>query len=539
MKIDIKDLLDDYNDMVDLDLPDAFAARNGIPKAGKAPGFRTYRVRRTLVIAAAMLLVVTACFTVPFAFSQTSGSHALHEGSSFDERVEETASEVSIEEVPEEIQSIVETTSDASRVVPQTIVGKIDETSCYGNLLCVDGTYYTMTEDGPELLEMQNVHTTVELYGSWKVDIDYAIVDGQLVFRNATSTMPYAELNGETVYWDDFSDISVDELLELNNQLNWTKPNVAVPTPVKGSTDTVMLTIRRTDQSNVETCNYPFFYNLNTGEISDPLGEVPALFDYGNVSSIRINDACTRAIVEVYAMEQSPDGVDYAGGTSTYVCDLQTGEMKRVWDLLEPYLPVAEKAGTEFSAAGGCRWADDDTLLFWGMEAVPNGEEDAHVEGATEISDSWDRFPWLFSYNIATETLNYRQRDVDIASIYAEANETYIHDFIDNESYSFRVVDSASGAAYVLSNVSFLNIIGTSWDRTATRTILEGDDGALYLVDDTQLAWVNLSEYIELPTEEFLSVHLVTEDWVCLATDTEVYCYRIPDTMEMTSLTEK
>lgn len=410
---------------------------------------------------------------------------------------------------------------------------------CHGNLLYIGDTYYTMTDSGPEPVELQSLDTTVELYGTWDLNLDYAVIDGELVFRDRNVPFgPYAIIDGERVsqadYYEQFPPFEIPE----DDSIEWITPIAATVSPVEGSTDTVMLTIRRSEKSIVESCRYPFFYNLTTGEITDPLSNVPELFDHGNVSIVQFNSSLTRALVHVFGVDTLETGENAVGDGRSYVCNLSTGEMQLVTDLLESHLPEPEADDTRwYENGGGPLWADDDTLLFWEIEIFPNGKE----EGITpdgQLIDPWDRHPWLFSYNVATGELNYRLRDVEMYTGIPNYNQLYLHNFSSyDDGCEFQILDAASGAVQTLSGPTFQELSGNHWSESATQTILRADDGTIYLVDDTQMAWAKLSDHMALPSEEITAVQQVTDRWFYLLTEEQAYFYQIPDNLEWTPLT--
>ena len=62
-----------------------------------------------------------------------------------------------------------------------------------------------------------------------------------------------------------------------------------------------------------------------------------------------------------------------------------------------------------------------------------------------------------------------------------------------------------------------------------TVSLLTAEDGTVYLIDHQENAWVNLTQQLSLPKAGIQSYSLLTEDWLCLSTSQQVYCYRLTD----------
>lgn len=506
MKIRIVDLMDHYyGDTGKLDAP---RARGTAPKTQFAPR----GPHRALLMAAVLLLVVTGGVALGLGLGRTpNGAEALTEGGSAAESIQEMQSAqeaVSVQEtLPSELSGIVPEIENQQAapegmvqagIRAQVIDGAYDigATSCEGNLLYVGGSYYTMTENGPEPVEVQNLTTTVELYGTWNVSLDYAVIDGELCFRT------------------------------LKRPNNFDSATAYV---LKGSSDTVMLMIFRQDMAIVDRCSYMFFYNIFTGEITDPLANVPELFDHGSMSSVRFNNSCTRALVHYYGVDDMEQGDNY-----TYVCDLATGEMQRVSTLLEPYLPEDEADGTVWYENSMAMWADDDTLLLWQVRSVPQGNIEEMTDKEILEQDPWDRSVWLFAYNVAAGELQYMKQNVDMQPMNmgtGDFGNRYLH-YCEYDPTRFRIVNAYTGEAYTV-DMSVGSPSGNDWSCSESKWIIR-DGNAICLVDDTQMAWTDLGAELAWPEEAVNYVHLVTDDWLCLMTETQVYCYRIPDDLSMT-----
>ena len=525
MKIDIVDLLDYYCDhSVELDVPAELAGESCdfVAEQSKAS-----RGKQLLLVAAALLLVVTAAVATPFTLAHTVGKNTLGEGAAPVRSILEELPSALPTKLPATVQSSAEPSVDTPQTSAntQTIAGAPEETSyyCHGNILYVGGEYYTLTEDGPELLETVNLKTTVELYGTWEVDIDYAVVDGTLVFHNNTSTARYTFVDGQRIEESEY----LEEYGEWPEEVF--EPNVAVALPVGGSADTVMLQINRQDQSVIgDGCDYKFFFNVLTGEISDPLANVPELFDHGPMRSVQFNSARTRAILNTYAMEESPvDGSLYPGDTMIYVCDLSTGEMMDVSELLSPHVPELDVPKAQVQLRSGSVWADDDTILCWIL--CSDTREDA-LNGGLYVS--------MYSYDLTARELNYRRPVAGIHDSGDDFNQAWFYEDLehDNGTYTKQMVDAGSGKVYDMEAIA-----EGLWprDSTAARSLLQTDDGRLYLVDTNQMTWAELTVQLSLPDEVFQHIQLITDDWLFLGTEEKVYCYHIPSTLSMVPLTAK
>jgi hypothetical protein len=286
-----------------------------------------------------------------------------------------------------------------------------------------------------------------------------------------------------------------------------------------------MLTIRLLDQSIVENCNYSLFYDLATGEIYDPLGNVPDLFSYGNMALVSFNTALTRGIVEVFGIAYLADGDPYVDGSMTYICDTETGEMWSLEDRMAQFLPEDTDDGTIYAVSGsGCLWADDDTLLFWITERTPNG-------------DDWDSTMWLCSYDCSTETLNYSRRGVAYAGWIQDGSCPYLVANIEGTS-NFEVTDTATGACYVFQQ-DFSACDWYSYSYTDDRVLFYSTDLEFYLVDAPSHSYAELPCSPEQLPDDIERTYLMTDDWICIRTDTQLYFYRIPEELAWTELEEE
>lgn len=551
MKVRVIDLMKCYQgDGIKLDSPESIAARHESDLSGSTVSKNVRRGHRPLLVAAMLLLVVTASVATPFVLSRTAGHQATTEGGAPAESVQSelpselpatfstptTGSDALQEATPDTVEETrnlipsyeitgarVRDTYTVANATYATSLLEDDNLACYGNIVNMDGTYYTLTDNGPELLATTKLQTTLELYGSWEVDIDYAIVDGALVFHDNSSTDEYAIIDGEKVFYMDY----VLKDRAGASQIEWTPSYMAKAEPVDGSADTVKLTIRLDEKAIVDRCSYTFFYNIFTGEITDPLANVPELFERGSFSSAVFNSARTRAILHYWSVGQVPTGESVLDGAFCYICDLTTGEMILLDDLAEAHMPEAENSAAIFSVCTDSAWVDDDTLLYSLIEKTSDGAE--NTEAGPDICY------WLCSYNIATGTVNYQKRGVQARGDIKSFNQPYIHCMPD-ETRCFQIMDTATGTCYVMEQE-----ILHGWAEADGR-VAYYEAGEVYLVDITQRSWVKLSDYMEIPEESenvATGARLLTDDWLCLMTEDTAYCYHIPDGLPMTPLTEK
>lgn len=526
MKIRITDLMDHYRgEPVDID-PAAISSETCAPQAAMSEPQR--RMQRPLLIAAVLILVVTAGVALPLTLSRTIGGNALEDGA--------TSVESALETLPPELpitisESTLETDMDSSeeglRETPENSAQALSDLSaymvsgqmtweenhrCYGNIFYAGGSYYTMGESGPEPIQLQNLNTTVELYGTWELNIDYVVINGELAFR------------------------------DLNPADDASRPHVATAYPVKGSVDTVMLMVARnlTKSYNMEEpYDYKFLYNIQTGEVTDPLSKVTELYDHGNVTSVLFNDDFSRAIVDVETESQVPEDFITAGwgDRRSYLCDLTTGGMTPVSELAAPHY-AAGLSEDAMSENGCCYFADRDTVLLCEMQTISTGPEDF---------PRYETRGWLFALNADTGACRYTRNDGILYPNRADGDDfsvPYFHDSIYDGS-AYRILDSVTGTAYYTLQGESGCLLGMTWDDEGSRRIWTASDESLgsfdvkslYLVDDAKKGIVKISDQLDVMPEDIQTVKMVTEDWFCLAAAGEVYCYHIPEDLSMTPWT--
>jgi hypothetical protein len=512
-----------YDDTIKLEGPEKPASKLGLVERS-APKHRGIPV----MIAAALLLVVTCAFALTLGFQKVSDQGtALEEPTPIQTfgQMPVVDSDLEDSDLEDSEDSKLEPEDELEADTGMELNSVLDYTECDylcdGNLLIIDNTYYTMTDNGPEPVELQNISMEIELYGTWEVDFDYAVLDGELVLHNNTSREWYTVIDGERVTLSEFTDAGGDR---FDDDITWITPAVATASILPGRSDLVMLNIRRSDMAIVDNCNYTLFYDLATGEISDPLSNVPDLFSYGSMSRVSFNASLTRGIVGVLGVGYLSDGEPYTTGGMNYICDLETGEMWSVAERMAQFLPEDTEDGTTYEVYdGGCLWEDDDTLLFWITERTPNGEE-------------WVYTNWLGSYDCSTGALNYLRRGVAYMGWIKDGSCPYLMTHSEEEE-SFWVVDTATGGNYVRKQ-DFSSYDWYSYSYTDTRWLIYDSDLEFYLFDAPSHSYTVLPFEAEQLPDDIQFAHLITDDWICIRTDSQMYFYRIPEGLDFTELEE-
>jgi len=263
--------------------------------------------------------------------------------------------------------------------------------------------------------------------------------------------------------------------------------------------------------------NYVFLYNVVTGAVTDPLANVPGLFAYGICMDFVLNDAATRAVVEVYTDTKAEDFIGY------YVCDLTTGEMTPIGDIAAAYFPETQGGRTILgSDYGNFRWTDDDTLAF-------------------SISVGGDNV-WLCGCNLASESVLYQKKVSGY--VFGGGSNRYVPivqgssapEEIGNQ-YGFW--DKATGQTYYFDGLSFTSYF-CSFSVDDRHALVMGEAPKLYWVDLEQMAWADLSDTVSTLTDggSYETLSLLGSDWLCLTTtDETILFYHIPEELSMTPLT--
>lgn len=328
---------------------------------------------------------------------------------------------------------------------------------------------------------MQTIHIDFYSYGDWDLYIDYIIdQDGNLALRDRSQNDVYFYVE-----------------------------------PVSGSSDTLRITVRRLEQSHVENCDYPVFYNIETGEIMDPLADVPELFDYGDPSSILVSPSRRWALAHCF--EYVEDGDSYfQTGNNEYLCNLETGSMV----LLEDAMYTDDMQNLELTNAF---WGSDDTLYVWLQE-----RQESDVVGVKPNI-------WMAAYVPESGTLRYLNRGLKTPyNVQTDARD-YIGDFYENEAgLSVLVTDAMDGSLWQLPDVN----LKSCYDEIPNRMVLDGTDGKVYLVDEAKKSHTCLNDVLTLPEEDMLAISLQTENLLCIYTERGCYCYVLPEITETTPLTQ-
>lgn len=347
-----------------------------------------------------------------------------------------------------------------------------DNWNCEGNLLYAGGQYYTAVDGEIQPVEPTTVHIDFYAYGDWDFYIDYIHdQDGNLALRDRSENDIYFRVT------------------------RW-----------PGSRDTVKVSIRRVEKGITDNSNYPVFYHLDTGELSDPLANVPELYDHGNVSDVQVSDDLRWGLAAIYSN----------GFFEYYLCNLESGEMVALSDCLTPYYPseIPENE-IQFSSVF---WGIDGTLYAW---IYGSGSDGTFKE-------------WLMAYEPDTDTLRYCRDSTSNAGGGMDYGREFVHTF---EASACVITACADGSQWTLDGIKTEKLGGSNWDETDQRMVFQGDDGNLYLIDDTTLSWVNLSHFLSLPEDEIISVMLPDNDFLCVYTQNGVYGYVIPDDLPSETLT--
>ena len=348
-----------------------------------------------------------------------------------------------------------------------------DNWECDGNLLYTDGQYYTAVDGEIQPVEPTTVHIDFYAYGDWDFYIDYIHdQDGNIALRDRSENDIYFRVS------------------------RW-----------PGSRDTVKVTVRRVEKGITDNSNYPVFYHLDTGELSDPLANVPELYDHGQVSDIQISDDLRWGLASIYS----------DGFFEYYLCNLESGEMVALSDCLAPYYPD-ELLENEIHFSS----------VFWGVD----GTVYAWINGRG--SDGTFK-EWLMAYEPDTDTLRNCRESTSNAGGGMDYGQEFIHTF---EAGRAVITVCGDGSQWSPDGIKAENLGGSNWDTTDNRMVFQGDDGNLYLVDDTTLSWVNLSHFLSLPEDEIISVMLPDNDFLCVYTQNGVYGYVIPDQLPSEPLTQ-
>ena len=499
MKMQIEDLMDLY---VGEDAAELGERLPPLPEPGKGrrkpvvPRKKHSHVRRTVGIAASILIVLGIAGALMLGFGNRQAGSTLAPGETppnvsqwgvipSKEPDSSPSSVEGSEMTPEVSQTEENTTSPSTKpaettdvpvtpdIMPQLTASARaeDNWECDGNLLYADGQYYTAVGEEIQPVEPTTVHIDFYAYGDWDFYIDYIHdQNGNIALRDRSENDIYFRVS------------------------RWL-----------GSKDTVKVTVRRVEKGITDNSNYPVFYHLDTGELSDPLANVPELYDHGQVSDIQVSDDLRWGLASIYS----------DGFFEYYLCNLESGEMVALSDYLAPYYP-AEIPENEIHFSS-VFWGIDGTLYAW----INGSESDGTFK------------EWLMAYEPDTDTLRYCRESTSNAGGGMDYGREFVHTF---EAGRAMITACGDGSQWSPDGIKAENLGGSNWDETDYRMVFQGDDGNLYLIDDATLSWVNLSRFLSLPEDEIIGIMLPDNDFLCVYTQNGVYGYVIPDDLSFEPL---
>lgn len=492
MKMQIEDLMDLY---VGEDAAELGERLPPLPEPGKGnrkpvvPRKKHSHVRRTVGIAASILIVLGIAGALMLGFGNRQAGSTLAPG--------ETPPNVSQWGVipskePDSRPSSVEETAESARnmqgeeatsdyLLFENVSSDYEDrflNRCQGNLFFDGKQYYTLRDGQIVPTEVQTIHIDFYAYGDWNLYIDYIIdQDGNLALRDRSQNDVYFYVE-----------------------------------PVSGSSDTLRITVRRLEQSHVENCDYPVFYNIETGEIMDPLANVPELFDHGDPSVIQVSPSRRWALVDCF--EYVEDGDSYfQTGNNEYLCDLETGSMVLLADAMQ--LDETQNLQEE-----NAFWGSDDTLYVWFSEQTAL-EEDAY---------------WMTAYVPESGMRGELHRCLnDPHNIHTEARD-YLGEFYDAGGLLYLLVtDAANGTQWTLTDV---DLNGSTCCSEVPNRLVLAVSGQVYLVDEVDKGYVCLNDILTMPEEMIEAITLQSENFLCIYTERGCYCYVLPEITETTPLTQ-
>jgi hypothetical protein len=492
VKMQIEDLMDLY---VGEDAAELGERLPPLPEPGKdhrrpvVPMKKRSHVRRTVGIAASILIVLGVAGALMLGFGNRQTGSTLAPGETPPNVsqwgvVPSQGPDSASESEQEAAQSDVDMQPEADKINPVLMEGVSSDyieyslNRCQGNLFFDGKQYYTLRDGQIVPTEVQTIHIDFYAYGDWDLYIDYIIdQDGNLALRDRSQNDVYFYVK-----------------------------------PVSGSGDTLRITVRRLEQSHVENCDYPVFYNIETGEIMDPLANVPELFDHGDPSVIQVSPSRRWALVDCF--EYVEDGDSYfQTGHNEYLCDLETGSMV----LLEDAMYTDDMQNLELTNAF---WGSDDTLYVWFSERTAL-EEDAY---------------WMTAYVPESGTRGELHRCLnDPHNIHTEARD-YLGEFYDAGGLLYLLVtDAANGTQWTLTDVDLNG--STCCSEVPNRLVLKVG-GRVYLVDEVEKGYVCLNDLLAMPEEMIDAITLQSENFLCIYTERGCYCYVLLEITETTPLTQ-
>lgn len=492
MKMQIEDLMDLY---VGEDAAELGERLPPLPEPGKGnrkpvvPRKKHSHVRRTVGIAASILIVLGIAGALMLGFGNRQAGSTLAPGETPPAVsqwgvVPSQGPDSASESEQEAAQSDVDMQPEADKINPVLMEGVSSDyieyslNRCQGNLFFDGKQYYTLRDGQIVPTEVQTIHIDFYAYGDWNLYIDYIIdQDGNLALRDRSQNDVYFYVE-----------------------------------PVSGSSDILRITVRRLEQSHVENCDYPVFYNIETGEIMDPLANVPELFDHGDPSVIQVSPSRRWALVDCF--EYVEDGDSYfQTGHNEYLCNLETGSMV----LLEDAMYTDDMQNLELTNAF---WGSDDTLYVWFSERTAL-EEDAY---------------WMTAYVPESGMRGELHRCLnDPHNIHTEARD-YLGEFYDAGGLLYLLVtDAANGTQWTLTDV---DLNGSTCCSEVPNRLVLAVSGQVYLVDEVDKGYVCLNDILTMPEEMIEAITLQSENFLCIYTERGCYCYVLPEITETTPLTQ-
>lgn len=497
MKMQIEDLMDLYVGEDAAELGDRLPPLPGPGKGRRKPVVpmkKRSHVRRTVGIAASILIVLGIAGALMLGFGNGKrDSNTLAPGEnppavSAWGTIPSAAPETEESTEQEAVQSTEEAQPDDNAADFRLIEGASSDYAycCQGNLL-FDGTQYYTLRDGKIVpTEVQTIHIDFYAYGNWNLYIDYIIdQDGEIALRDRS-------VNEEMFYVERIS----------------------------GSSDTLRIMLRRNDQPRIAGFAYPVFYNIETGEVSDPLANVPELYDHGTVCYAQISPSMQWALVQTLEYEET-DGAYTQTDGGNYLCNLETGTMLR----LETQLPMDETQNLDLSQMEQIHtfWGSDDTLYVWLCQY-------AHQDIVSEEDKLF-----LAAYEPDSGTLRYVHQMSNSTTVVFSESRDYIGDMdYGTDGNNVLVTDAKEGKRWKITDV----YLEGSYDDIANRMVFAGTDGQIYLVDEVKKGYACLNDRFAMPKEAISVMRLQSEHLLCIYTEGGCYCYALPDDLPLAPMTE-
>lgn len=504
MKMELEDLMDLYVGEDAAELGDRLLP---LPEIGQtrrkpsAPSKTRSHIRSVLGLAASVLIVLGVAGALMLGLGNgKTGSNTLSPGEkppavsqwgTVPSGVADSAAESDADSTQEAVQSAVEVQPDDNTSNFRLIEGASSDYAyrCQGNLFFDGKQYYTLRDGKIVTTEVQTIYIDFYAYGNWNLYIDYIIdQDGNLALQDRS-------VNEEIFYVE----------------------------RIPGSSNTLRIMLRREDRPRVGGFVYPVFYNIETGEVSDPLANVPELYDHGTVLRSQISPDMH------WAMVQTQNDIADGGSNpqtvgENYLCNLETGTMLR----LETQLPMDETQNLDLSQMEQINtfWGSDDTLYVWLCQY-------AHQDIVSEEDKLF-----LAAYAPDSGTLRYvHQLPDSTTAVFTEIRD-YIGDCATLDDGTARnsvlVTDAREGSQWQITDVS----LGGSYDETPNRMAFAGTDGQIYLVDEVKKGYACLNDRFTMPEEAINVIRLQSEHFLCIYTERGCYCYALPDDLSLEPMTE-